>query len=226
VALEKASFSVGELLESFVSVVAAITRLSDSTESRVVAENVQDAVVSHESARGSLINASLGVCVVFVSEVVKGERLGLVINELDNLIEMLEGDDRHNGSENFVGHELRVQLRVEDDSRLNVLQLLVVILLVSAVYDFASGSLDTFDHSVPVKVVDHFGLVLRSFSREDLFAKGFASVDERLLERLVDEDKVRSNAGLSRILELTSADFVDSVRHITALINDGRAFAS
>ena len=41
-ALVEASFSVGELLESFVSMVAAISRLSDSTESRVMAENVQD----------------------------------------------------------------------------------------------------------------------------------------------------------------------------------------
>lgn len=225
-ALVEASFSVGELLESFVSMVAAIARLSDSTESRVMAENVQNAVVGHESARGSLIDASLGVGVVFVSEVVKGERLRSVINELDNLIELLERNDRHNGSENLVGHKLRGQLGVEDDSRLNVLQLLVVILFVPAINDFASGCLDTFDHSLPVEVVDHLGLAVRSFRREDLFAKGFASVDERLLKRLVNENKVRSNAGLSRVLELTSTDFVDSVGHVTALINDSRAFAS
>jgi hypothetical protein len=77
-----------------------------------------------------------------------------------------------------------------------------------------------------VEVVYHLTLVLRSFSRKAFFAKSDTTIDEGLFERLMDKDEIRGNASLTRVLELGATDFVDSVRKIYTLINDGRAFTS
>ena len=131
------------------------------------------------------MHATLGVGTVLVTIVIEGKGLISIINEINDLIEVFVSNDRHNGSEDLVSHNLRVEVRVVDDSGLDVLHLSGRELL-SSVDNVTSGSLDASLHSVPVQFVDHLALFSGSSSREDFFAEGFASINEGLFERLMD----------------------------------------
>jgi len=115
------SFAVRELLKAFVSTVTAVTTLTNSAETLVVANNLKYALVCYEGTRRSFGRKSMAVVCVRITKVINCKRLGLRADDLDGLTDCAKWNDWHNRAEDFFLHEGRITFRLQNYCWLDML---------------------------------------------------------------------------------------------------------
>ena len=154
--------------------------VSDSTESQVIAVNVRDHLVDDVGSTRSLITDVLRILARCVTEVVDCERLIAIIDEFDNFTYILEWEYGHHGSKYFLFHQLRVQVRLQYNCRLDVASFSVSF---SATNECATGSIDQVLDSVAMEVIDHLALILTAIG---LLTVHLFKLDLNLLNEFFD----------------------------------------
>jgi hypothetical protein len=75
-------------------------------------------VVDHHAARGHLFDHAF-TDALGLGEQIRRQGLGPRVDEIDCLVEVLDGDDRQDRSEDLVGHQRLGRVGIDDDRRLD-----------------------------------------------------------------------------------------------------------
>jgi len=90
------------------------------------------------------------------TKVVKCKRLISIVNKVYDHVKVIECNDWQDGSKNFVFHQLRVEVRSQDNSRFDMLGLSIKGL--SSMNDLAASRGDDVLHAVEMEFVHHLAL--------------------------------------------------------------------
>ena len=125
---------------------------------------------------------------------------------LDDVFNVLEGQDGHDWPENFFCHQWRLEIRLEHDSWLHMLILNEGF---SATDNFTARALDETLDALSVELIDHLAHVRSALAwllDDNLVPEVLDLVNEGLYMVLMDKDVVWCDADLPRVRDLAHAD--------------------
>ena len=163
---------------------------------------------------------------IVFSHVVDSKRLVVIIYKLDWFVDSSECINWENGSEDLTCHQFRVWIWVENHSRFTEPFLNVSL---PATYDFTFTCIQEISHSFGMKFINHLTLIFQSIfiSLTVHFFNFFQKFTAKLLfNTFMAVYIVWCNTCLSRVVELSKADFPDCSGHIASLINNSRTFST
>ena len=189
--------------------------------------DVVDGFIGDKGATACLTCQTLSIWARTIgAEVVDCEGLFPLIDKLDHLTDVFEGKHWHHRPKNFLLHQSRVQIWLQNDRWLDVAHLFVP----NATADRGTTcSVDKFANAIIVEVIDHFTLKLGSIwfflavHGIEFFLDTF---DKLLYLCLVHEDIVRRDTDLTRVDCLAKGHFDSCKFHRRVMIDDGRALAT
>ena len=203
-----------------------ISTLSDATEAKCMATNMQGHLVGDEGATGCLIAYRCGIRTTSVAKIVDGKRLVPIIDELDDLTNILERKDGHDRSKNLLLHQLRVQIRLQNHRRLDMAHFLVHF---TSTNKCSTGAIDQIFDSISMEVIDHFSLILCAFRLAlpiHLLESDLDPLYEVFNLGLVHEDVVGSDADLPRVESLPEGGLCSREVNLSIVVDDHWALAS
>ena len=130
------------------------------------------------------------------AKVVDGERLVFTVDEISDFFDRAEREYGQDTTEDFVRHQLRILVRFENESRLDMAFLDVDF---PATYNLSTTSLNAPFDALSVELIHHHALKRRKvvLVREVLFDLLFASLHKSLEMLLVYENIIWRDANLT-----------------------------
>lgn len=113
---------MGAVLKTYLAVEGTIPRVSDTSERESMVDKVHNALIEAQYSTRCLLEETLFVGRV-MTEVVESKRLRTVVDKVDGFVDMLEGNYWKDWTKDLVDHAFRIEARVQDNCRINVLGL-------------------------------------------------------------------------------------------------------
>ena len=209
-----------ERVEALFAVITAHAAVSYAAEGHVRGGKMDDRVVDAAAAEGAGIqHAPLGLLVR--CEQIQRQRLFPAADEIDGLVQPVKFQHGQNRPENFFLHDGAVrrdavQQRGRDEARF----------LVEFPASHSCLALQQLCHAGKVLFRHDHGHFVHRAVREEFPQRLFVCLDERSLDRPLDQQIVRLHAGLPGIQDLAERDAPRGELHIGGFVHDDGALAA